>query len=252
MNFNVVAFDVGSNTLLAREFAQGGLIAAFFEAIHRSESEESQCYLACKALWGATSYAFSRDYPPVLFGTRAVDHKLFQHIASKRLALECEDEIRERDVGAVDADFPPLRTHYSGLLKSMNENVENAMTVVNARCALEQLSPVMDAAPVTSTPPTATTGLFPITVHFVPGVDDVDITAIRNRLRHFEEEYVLYTRLNTAYLWTFDEARVDYCRVQTEHFPGMLLDEDILELFRKVLLGKIAKWITDNPTYWKL
>ncbi len=229
-------------------------ISTMFNEIDGYELEERQRYQVQKELWNDLPVPFADDVPGGLFGCESIDEDLLNEIGNTKLTMKRCEAIRrgDQDISrGEDRDFNDLQCEFPNYLRRNDAVVEAAMGLVNARCAVNQIAPVMLAVPDISTPPGVTGELFPIVVRFVPLFGDVDVAVIRRRLRDFEEEYVLYRRLVTAHEWSFSDLKVNHTRNTTE-LSSLFLEDDCIMFFRRVLLGKIAKWITDHPDYWTL
>ncbi len=154
---------------------------------------------------------------------------------------------RLRDLGTLESYF--------------HERLEMAtrgVSVVNSQCEAEGMTKAMEKSDIRIH---SGRTLFPI-VHrielpvleprgFIMGrFEDFD-ESIKELLKDFEFECNVYLSLLEAYDWTFDAARVEHCReISAKELPSLLLDDDCIVLYRKVLLGKIGNWIDQNQQYW--
>ena len=165
-------------------------------------------------------------YPDVLFGIHGIGESLLSNVAAGMRGYGSMAQFRGHPFS-----IEPL----NAMMIRSNENIERANVKVNATPHMEPQPPVIGH-------------LFPVTVHFIPP-HHRDLECVREAIREFEKKYVVYSRLVTAYEWTFDDGKVNIAR-GANYLPGYLFNDNCIEFYRDVLLGKIAVWILDNESLW--
>ncbi len=223
---------------------QWNQICALFDVIYDSEHEESQRYCKCKDAWDNFSWFDDGVLPVCLFNERAISRDILSAVAVWKVEMRKGEK--------EDGIFETLESNLSKELRSAEEKVQWATDCINSRCDLLGVPRVMNAAPDTSSHRSDNAMVFPITVHFSPCPRDEDevFSALRNDLAAFERVYILYCRLNAAYYWTFDEGKLNHAR-NTVDLDSILLEDDCIELYRKLLLGVISAWVMDNTCCWE-